>query len=339
MTEFVSPGRSSVEELLARFPCLRVAVVGDLMLDQFVYGTVERISPEAPVPVVEVDREVFRLGGAANVVHNLRTLGAEVVLVGVVGADEHAEAIRREVRALGLSCEGLVEVHDRPTALKTRIIAHHQQMVRFDREKRGPLPEQAVHRIRAHLQALDGLGAIVVSDYGKGVVDPRLMEPLVRSARAAGTLVCVDPKPQNGSCYIGADAATPNAKEAEAMTGVAAGSDEEAAAAGRELLRRLRARAVLVTRGERGMTLVESGGDVTHIPTLAREVFDVTGAGDTAISAFTLAWAAGGDLKLAARLANVAAGVVVGKLGTSTVSGDELRQAARNGFPGGAGGG
>lgn len=327
MTSFQAPRPEQVHELLTRFERMRVAVVGDLMLDRFLYGAVERISPEAPVPVVDVERELFLLGGAANVVHNLRTLGASVELLGVVGRDPFAQTVREELQRLGLSADGLLEVEDRPTALKTRVIANHQQIVRFDWEKRGALPAETLAGLLEILEGkLPALDAVIVSDYGKGLVCPAVMTPLLSAARRSGVLVCVDPKPQNGSCYLGVDAITPNTKEAEAMSGVAARTDEEATAAARALLGRCQARAVLLTRGERGMTLVERGGDVTHIPTHAREVFDVTGAGDTAISAFTLAWAAGSDFKLAAYIANVAAGIVVGKLGTATVGQEELRR-------------
>ena len=318
-----------MEEILGRFPEICVAVVGDLMLDQFVYGVVERISPEAPVPVVEVEREVFHLGGAANVVHNLVTLGCRVELVGALGADAQGDLFRTQLQEIGVPGEGLVEVAERPTAVKTRVIAQHQQVVRFDRERNGPLPSSAVRtmvdRLASRMVSLD---AVIVSDYGKGVIGPELMGAVLAAARARRVLVAVDPKPPNALLYRGADVITPNVKETEVMAGMPARSTQEAVAAGRALLERLETRAILVTRGERGMTLVEREGDVTHIPTVARDVFDVTGAGDTAISALTLGWAATKDVKEAAALANLAAGIVVGKLGTATVSAEELREAA-----------
>ncbi|GAB6062328.1 D-glycero-beta-D-manno-heptose-7-phosphate kinase [Deferrisoma palaeochoriense] len=317
--------RAAWERLVGRQ--LRIGVVGDLMLDRFVYGEVDRISPEAPVPVVEVEREVVRLGGAANVAHNLRALGAAVDLVGVVGLDGAAEELAAELGANGLSAEGLVQAPDRPTAVKTRIIARHQQVVRFDRERRGPLPEGARSALGARVDELaprwDG---IVVSDYGKGVVDRELVERLLRWGARTGAWVSVDPKPVNAAAYAGVHAMTPNTKETEAMAGGPAHDDGEAEAAGRALLERLGLRAVVVTRGERGMTVVEPGR-VTHLPTRARDVFDVTGAGDTAIGVFTLAKAAGADVVEAAALANVAAGIVVGKLGTATVSPGEVEEA------------
>lgn len=333
MIDLEAAARAALERLSDRAADLRLAVVGDVMLDQFLYGAVERISPEAPVPVVEVEREVAFLGGAANVVRNLRALGAQVELYGAVGQDPAAERVRQELSAVGVGDGGLVVARERPTAVKTRVIAQHQQVVRFDREARGALPAEVVGRVLGCLEARMGfLDGIIVSDYGKGVVCPGLMEPLVASARAAGVLLAVDPKPMHVRQYRGVTLVTPNTKEAEAMAGGPARSDEEAAAVGRALLHDLGTAAILVTRGDRGMTLVERSGDVTHIPTRARDVFDVTGAGDTAISVLSLAWAAGADAKESACLANLAAGIVVGKLGTAVVSLEELRGAAAHGI-------
>lgn len=332
MIDFDGAARAALGRLEARHAPVRVAVVGDVMLDQFLYGAVERISPEAPVPVVEVEREVFRLGGAANVVHNLVSLGADVELFGVVGPDALAGQIRDELGRLGAAGAGVVESPDRPTAVKTRVIAQHQQVVRFDRERRGPLPEDVLRSLRERLLGrLGRLDAVLVSDYGKGVVSPGLMGPLVAQARQAGVLLAVDPKPGNLGQYRGVTVLTPNTKETEAMAGAPARSDPEAVEAGRKLLAELGSQAILVTRGDRGMTLVEASGRVAHIPTRARDVFDVTGAGDTAISVLALAWAAGASPLEAACLANLASGIVVGKLGTAVTSMDELRGAAKHG--------
>ncbi|MBI5015097.1 MAG: D-glycero-beta-D-manno-heptose-7-phosphate kinase [Deltaproteobacteria bacterium] len=322
------PSRAAVERLLDRFAQMRVGVLGDVMLDQFVYGKVERISPEAPVPVVEVEREVFHLGGAANVVHNLRSLGASVDLVGVLGEDDMAAVVKAHLAALGVMTDGLVAVPGRPTALKTRVIAQHQQVVRFDREHKNPLPADVVAALGQCVEAcVPKLRAVIVSDYGKGVVGPEVMETLLAAAGRHGVWVFVDPKPPNVALYRGVDVVTPNLKETEEMTGRRARTDDEAVAAGRALRDRLGARAILVTRGERGMTLVTEDEAPTHIPTHARDVFDVTGAGDTAISTLALAWAAGAPLTEAAQLANVAAGIVVGKLGTAAVSAAECLDA------------
>lgn len=334
MLNFDEEARAALDRVEGRDRPVRIAVIGDIMLDRFVYGTVERISPEVPVPVVEVDREVHRLGGAANVVSNLNALGAQAELVGVVGRDRAAEELRAQLGALGVPADGLLEAEDRPTAVKTRVIAQHQQVVRFDRERNGPLPDvvlaAVLHHVERRAPDLDGW---VVSDYGKGVVGAALMGRLLALARETGAMVAVDPKPANVRHYRGVGVVTPNTKEIEAMVGFGARSDAEAQAAGRKLLSDLGSQAVLVTRGERGMTLVERAGDVTQIPTRARDVFDVTGAGDTAISVLSLAWAAGARLVEAACLANLASGIVVGKLGTAVVTPQELRGAVTHGVP------
>ena len=320
--------RRAFDQITASSEALSILVIGDVMLDQFIYGNVERISPEAPVPVVEVEREVFCLGGAANVVRNLHHLGARVALVGVVGGDENAEEIRTQLGEMGVGSEGLIELADRPTAIKTRVIAQHQQVVRFDRELRAALPTGVHERMLDQLRgALPDAGAVIVSDYGKGIVTARFMESLVAAASAHGVLVAVDPKPVNAPFYRGVGVMTPNVKETESMMGLPARSDAEAESAGTELLRRHGCEAVLVTRGESGMTLVERDGGTCHIPTVARDVFDVTGAGDTTISVLALARAAGCSYLDAACLANVAAGIAVGKLGTTAVTAEELGHA------------
>jgi D-beta-D-heptose 7-phosphate kinase/D-beta-D-heptose 1-phosphate adenosyltransferase len=327
--------KNDIDGLLARMAKSKVVVVGDVILDRFVYGTVERISPEAPVPVVDVQHTARVLGGAANVVRNLRSLGADALLVGVVGADGPARTLHRLLEKDGASSEGLVEVHGRQTAVKTRIIAQKQQVVRFDRESKGALPGETAGRLGdAVARALKGAHAVIVSDYGKGVVSAELMAQLAAHTTEAGIPLAVDPKPQNRALYHGVGIITPNVKETEAMCALSVSTDAEAEAAGFALLRKLDTRAILVTRGEKGMTLVERGKKkAVHIPTRARDVFDVTGAGDTAISVLTLAWAAGADLATAAMLANCAGGVVVGKLGTAVVSPEELRKAAADLLP------
>ncbi len=326
MTDSVAAAREALDALDRR--PVRVVVVGDAVLDRFLYGAVDRISPEAPVPVVDVEREVFRLGGAANVVHNLRALGADAGLVGVVGDDAEAGWLRARLGELGVDPDGLVVATDRPTAVKTRVIAQHQQVVRFDRERRGPLGPGSARRLAAVLgAALAAADAVIVSDYGKGVVDAALMDGLVPACRGRKVFVAVDPKPSNRSCYRGADLITPNARETEAMAGAPVGTDQEAVAAGEALRDALSVGSVLVTRGERGMTLVAGEGPAVHIPARARDVYDVTGAGDTTIAVLTAARAAGASLAAAACLANLAAGIVVGKLGTAVTTRDELAAA------------
>ena len=317
--------------LLEKFSQTRVVVVGDIMQDIFIWGKVKRISPEAPVPVVEVQRQTAMLGGAANVVHNLRALGAEAGLAGVVGDDEAGRAVLAELDRAGVDRGGVVIEPNRPTSVKTRIIAHHQQVVRFDREDQKPIA--AATRLalaKALAQELGGAQALIVSDYAKGVVSRELMEQII--AAAGERPVVVDPKVKNLDCFRGATVITPNTTEAGEAVGRELADAAAIEQAGWELLRRLEARAVMITRGEEGISLFEKGLQQSrHIPAVAREVFDVTGAGDTVIATFTLALAAGMSLFDATRTANLAAGIVVGKLGTSTVTQDELREALENG--------
>ena len=311
--------------LLDRMRGRRVLVLGDVMLDQFLWGRVARISPEAPVPVVEVERETYHLGGAGNVACNLRSLGGEATVAAVVGQDAAAETLRASLRAAGVSGALVVADSGRPTTVKTRIVAHHQQVVRADRERADDLAPQIESEVFAHVKAaLPGCDALVVSDYQKGVVTPRLMKAALALARRRRVPVLVDPKVRHFRLYRGVAVVTPNQLEAEQATGLRIRSEEDLHAAGERILRLLRCAAVLITRGEHGMTLFERGRRPVTIPTAAREVFDVTGAGDTVIATLALATAAGAGLAEAAALANLAAGVVVAKLGTATASADEV---------------
>jgi D-beta-D-heptose 7-phosphate kinase/D-beta-D-heptose 1-phosphate adenosyltransferase len=315
---------------LARAASRPVLVVGDVMLDVFVWGRVARISPEAPVPVVAIERESWHLGGAANVAANLRALGGAPRLVGVVGQDQAAFRLRDELEAAGIEASLAASSPDRPTTVKTRIVAHHQQVVRADLERSDELAgELEADLLRRALAALAGAAAVVVSDYQKGVVTPRLMRRLIAQARRQRIPVLVDPKLRHFRLYRGASVVTPNLPEAEQATGLRLRGDLDVARAGRRLLEELRCAAVLVTRGEHGMSLLRAGRRPLHVPTAAREVYDVTGAGDTVVGTLALAVAAGAPLDDAARLANLAAGVVVGKLGTATADPEELIEAAR----------
>jgi D-beta-D-heptose 7-phosphate kinase/D-beta-D-heptose 1-phosphate adenosyltransferase len=316
---------------LDKFSETRVVVVGDIMQDIFIWGKVKRISPEAPVPVVEVQRQTAMLGGAANVVHNLRALGAQAGLAGVVGDDEAGRAVLAELDRAGVDRCGVVIEPGRPTSVKTRIIAHHQQVVRFDREEQKPIASASRLALAKELvQELSGAQALIISDYAKGVISRELMEQIL--AAAGDRPVVVDPKVKNLDCFRGATVITPNATEAGEAVGQELADAAALERAGWELLRRLEARAVMITRGEEGISLFEKGLPKSrHIPAEAREVFDVTGAGDTVIATFTLALAAGMSFFDATRTANLAAGIVVGKLGTSTVTQDELREALENG--------
>jgi D-beta-D-heptose 7-phosphate kinase/D-beta-D-heptose 1-phosphate adenosyltransferase len=307
----------------------RVLVVGDVMLDEFIWGKVARISPEAPVPVVEVTDQTFHLGGAGNVARNIRALGGQAVLAGVVGRDAAGERVREAVGAAGI--DSLLAVSDtgRPTTVKTRIVAHNQQVVRADRESASDISDTVEDAIvEGARRVLASCQALVVSDYQKGVVTASLLKRLLPLARRRGIPVLVDPKVRHLALYKRVALVTPNLREAEQAAGLAIRGPADLAAAARALLRRLGCRAVLITRGEQGMSLFEAGRRPVHIPTAAREVFDVTGAGDSVIATLALALCAGARLPEAAVLANYAAGVVVGKLGTASASPAEVLAAA-----------
>jgi D-beta-D-heptose 7-phosphate kinase/D-beta-D-heptose 1-phosphate adenosyltransferase len=302
----------------------RVLVVGDLMLDEFLWGKVSRISPEAPVPVVEVTRHSYHVGGAGNVAANVRALGGEAVLVGVVGRDGAGERVRAALEAQGV-LPRLVTTAERPTTVKTRIVAHNQQVVRADREQSGDVTGAAARALGAAIEGeLARCDALVVSDYQKGVVSAALLRRALPLAQRLCLPVLVDPKVRHFARYRGATIVTPNQLETEQATGIVLRGPRELATAGRRILAQLRCRAALVTRGEHGMSLFERNRPPLHVPTLAREVFDVTGAGDTVIATLALAVAAGATLAEAAFLANAAAGVVVGKLGTAQATPDEV---------------
>jgi D-beta-D-heptose 7-phosphate kinase/D-beta-D-heptose 1-phosphate adenosyltransferase len=313
-------------EIVAAMRARTVAVFGDVMLDEFVWGDVTRISPEAPVPVVDIRRESVHLGGAANVLANLRALGLRAAVVGVVGPDRAGERVRTELRDAGAhaSDDNLITDVSRPTTLKTRIIAHNQLVVRADRERRSPVDGPTEERIVAALRTLlKEADALVVSDYDKGAVTPFVLGEILPAAEAAGVPVLVDPKLRNFGSYRPATLVTPNHHEALRVTNTEDDTDEGVARAAREIRERLGCRSVLITRGERGMLLLEDGEPV-YVPTAAREVYDVTGAGDTVIATLAASLAAGASLVEAAMLANHAAGVVVGKVGTATATAEEL---------------
>jgi len=315
---------SSPVALVRGFGRARVLVVGDLMLDEFMWGKVSRISPEAPVPIVWVQSESVMPGGAANVASNICALGGRVSVVGLAGEDRWGDVLRGELAARQIEMSGIV-LSVRPTIVKTRVIAHHQQVVRVDREQKEPLPAGTVDRlIRAVTERLDEADAVVIEDYGKGVVCRQLLEAVIPLARRRGKLITVDPKEDHFDLYRRVTALTPNRAEAGAALGRELESDVDVARAGEELLRKLECEALLITLGEEGMSLFERGGRHVRIPTVAQEVFDVAGAGDTVIATFTLALASGASMEQAARVANQAAGIVIGKLGVATASPEEL---------------
>lgn len=315
----------------------RVLAVGDLMLDRFVYGAVDRVSPEAPVPVLRIDREIAMLGGVGNVGRNLRALSASVCLVAVLGRDEAARRVKGLLRHDAEIESHLIEDPERPTTIKTRYIAGGQQLMRADREWDARVDPALAEEIVARAEAdLTAARAMVLSDYGKGVLGVDSVAHLIAAARAAGVPVVVDPKGRDYARYRGADLVTPNRRELALATGLAVDDDEEIVAAARHLIAAAGVRGVLVTRSQDGMTLVrgEAAGDgeggVLHLPATAREVFDVSGAGDTVVATIAGALAAGVDMDDACRLANAAAGIVVGKIGTATASAEELIHALRS---------
>ena len=317
--------KEKFKRIISKFSKAKVLIIGDLILDEFLWGDVSRISPEAPVPVVWVRSESFMPGGAANVANNIHALGGEVYLAGVIGMDERGKTLTEELRKKGIEVEGVIVDGERPTTLKTRVIAHHQQVVRIDKEKMDCLSSDAIGQIIDYVKKIiKGIDAIIIEDYGKGVVTPRLLQEVLRLARRYKKIVTVDPKEEHFHYYKGVTAVTPNCYEAARAAGVNIKDGDNVVKIGKVLLNKLKCKAVLITLGEHGMHLFEEKGHVTYIPTLAQDVFDVSGAGDTVIGAFTLALASGADMKHAARISNLAAGIVVGKVGTAAVTQKEL---------------
>lgn len=320
--------RRRVEQLLAAARKTRIVVFGDLILDEFIWGTVERISPEAPVPVVWVERESAMPGGAANVASNIAALGGQPFLIGVVGDDPAGHTLRQLLSEQGMETSGIVVDRGRPTTIKTRVVAHHQQVVRIDRERVAPtdhgVGEQCLTALTEQLTVARG---VVIEDYGKGVVTPKSLRRVIGAAQRARRIITVDPKQEHMAYYRGVTALTPNRQEAAQAAGMPITDCDSLIKAGRRLMRRWRPECLLVTLGEDGMCLFE-GQRVTEIPTVAREVFDVSGAGDTVIAVFTLLKAAGASFLEAARIANAAAGVVVGKVGTAVCAPQELFKTA-----------
>jgi rfaE bifunctional protein kinase chain/domain len=298
----------------------KILVVGDLMIDEWIWGTVARISPEAPVPVVAVSDHSFTLGGAGNVANNLRALDAGVSFAGTVGDDAFAAQVRDLLAREQVDDAGVLTVDDRPTTRKTRIVAHNQQVVRSDWESVAPLRERDRSRIAEFVrERAPESDAVILSDYAKGLFSREIVE-----AALACPLVLADPKPQNIDLFAGLTCVAPNVQEAALIAGIAQIDDESLQVAGERLLDRLGCRYVLITRGEHGMALFGAGGERLEIPSVARTVYDVSGAGDTVSAVLTLALAAGASIELAVQLANFAAGAVVEKLGTATADAEEI---------------
>ncbi len=318
--------RTRMESITSRLGSARIIVLGDIMLDEYLIGAVERISPEAPVPVVEIQSERLLLGGAANVTANFRALGNEPLLIGTVGSDDNAERVRRLLSTNSVSSEFLVVDPSRQTTMKTRVIAHNQQVVRADREDRRDLDSDIEELVyRKVLDAIDSAQALVISDYGKGVVTLSLLERVIALCLQKNVFVAVDPKETRFMNYKKVSVITPNHHEAGFAAGRRIRTDDDLVAVGNELLERLQARSILITRGAQGMSLFQRGAGPTHIPTFAREVYDVTGAGDTVIAAFVSAVCAGADLAEAAIVSNAAAGYTVAQIGTASITREQLR--------------
>jgi len=329
-------GFKRLSSIIAGFRGRKIAVFGDMMLDRYIKGSVKRISPEAPVPVVRVTSESAVCGGAANVAVNIAALGAVPTLISVTGKDAAAAEFRALLEGSGIDPSSLIPDDNFPTIEKTRVIAEHQQVVRFDRET----PASMSHAARkAALAALEsglkaGCQAVILSDYGKGLLEPGTIRAAIGMALKRGVPVFVDPKVEHFQLYRGVSCITPNTAEAFGGMRLSPRDGQEAAEKlGREILAKLACRSLLITQGEHGMTLFTRAGKAvgsTHIPTRAVEVFDVTGAGDTVISTLALTWAAGASPEEAAVAANFAAGIVVGKLGTATATAEELLDSARS---------
>ena len=325
--------RFEPKKILARFSGARILVVGDIMMDRFIWGKVSRISPEAPVPVVLVEKETFLLGGASNVVNNIHSLGGHVSLCGVIGDDETGQRILRELTEKGVDTRGLLVEEGRQTTTKTRIVAHQQQVVRIDREMTDSLNPSIFRALSRFIEGnVKGFDGIILSDYGKGLLTRDLIRAVIRRAGETKKFVMVDPKLKNFFFYRGATVVTPNTSEASAAAGIPVTDLSSLKRVGNVLLKRLKCRVLVITRGEEGMALFEPDRDPYLVPTVAQEVYDVTGAGDTVIGAMALSMAAGAGVREAARLANHAAGIVVGKVGTATVTQEELTRAIEGHF-------
>ena len=319
------------KKYIDRFPETNILVLGDIMMDEYIWGDVSRISPEAPVPVVAVKKETKMLGGAANVINNIYSLGGRSILCGVVGEDQTGVEIIEKLKNFGQTTDGIITERGRPTSIKTRVVAHNQQVVRFDRESKKGIGPDSVKKVLSFINEMIGsIDVVIVADYGKGVISGDMMKGLRKLLDDSDILLSIDPKTENFEYYKSIDLITPNHHEAGTFCRLEIEDEETLVKAGRQIIETLNCRSVLITQGKDGMTLFENGGEISHIPTVARQVFDVTGAGDTVISTICLGLASGMDLKSAAVIANFAAGIVVGEVGTSTVSSDQLKKAIQN---------
>ncbi|MCJ7498183.1 MAG: D-glycero-beta-D-manno-heptose-7-phosphate kinase [candidate division Zixibacteria bacterium] len=322
-----------LEQIFSNFGGHKILILGDLMLDEYIWGSVSRISPEAPVPVVEIMEESLKLGGAANVALNVKALENVPLLVGVVGRDRNGERLKEILAKSGISSQGVFIDEDRQTTVKTRIIAHSQQVVRADRENTDELSADMTFKLMDFIKKNiieEKISALLISDYGKGVISLNLLNEVINFAKENKIFISVDPKETHFMNYKNVSLITPNHNEAGFAYGKRIKDEISLEEVGWGLLERLETEALLITRGERGMSLFEKTRKLTHFPTVAKKVYDVTGAGDTVISAFTCAFAAGASLKESALISNHAAGIVVGELGTAQVTKEELYRDLKN---------
>lgn len=318
-----------LKELLQDFQGKKIAVLGDLMLDRYYWGVVQRVSPEAPVPVVEVESESVRLGGAANVACNIQALGGEPILVGLIGNDHRGRSLIDMLKERNLETRGIVVDGSRPTTIKTRVIAHGQHVVRIDNESKADCPDhlvsQIIDAVRYSIRDIDG---IIIEDYNKGVATSEVIRQVIAVAAKYDKIVTVDPKFNNFTEYKGVTVFKPNRREVEEVLGGRLRTLDDVVSAGQRLLAMLSARNVLLTRGEEGLSLFEANGGVMHVPTMAENVQDVSGAGDTVIATLTMALAGGLGIREACVLANCAGGVVVGQVGIVPIEPLKLMAAA-----------
>jgi rfaE bifunctional protein kinase chain/domain len=308
--------KNRLQAIYDEFAGKRIAVVGDLMLDKYYWGKVGRISPEAPVPVVEVESESTRLGGAANVANNIASLGGIPLMVGVVGKDDAGNLLKKIIEELNFPLSGIVLDESRPTTVKTRVIAHSQHVVRIDHEEKTDVDDGVQQKLLKVLEdQMDAIDGIIMEDYNKGVLTKELIVGITTMARKKKKIIAVDPKFNNFFHYKDVTVFKPNKKETEEALGVRLHTEQAVEKAGKDLLQRLNVENVLLTMGEKGMTLFEGSGSISSIPTAARKVADVSGAGDTVVSTLTMALAAGASIRESAALANVAGGIVCGEVG------------------------
>lgn len=338
--------KNRLNSIISRFPNVKILVIGDLILDEYIYGNVERISPEAPVPVVWANQKKFLPGGASNVAANISSLGAQVSLVGIVGRDEQAQILLSELKKRHIDTDGIFEVFNRHTSVKTRIVGGHQQIVRVDWENTGQIKHELEEKINNFVKKnIKKFDAIIIEDYGKGIITPSVVAAVVSEAKLNKKIINVDPKEEHFDYYTGVTAITPNRKETEnAIRNIKIKNiynnlnvktdklvtDEDIDTAGKGLLDYLKVETVLITLGDKGMRLFQKGKKPFHIDTVAQEVFDVSGAGDTVISVFTLSLACGATMQEAAIISNYAAGIVVGKTGVATTNQKELKDRIKN---------